>query len=596
MNYAHNNKGNIMGNTHKKAIDKKIKVKSKISCNYHCKECGEIPLLYFSKCDFDMICSKHKIINITYNKFNDYITFQSQCSTCKKISDQDNYYYCDDCKKTYCDICINKHMKDKKQIHFMINIDQKNTICKLHHKIYNKFCFKCKLNLCEFCEGHNNHYIEFFKDIYPLKEDIKGFNDDFSKILNNINNQKDINYTQKNQFKEYINIKKLLVNSFSSNIYNYNYIINLNNIITTTSSNDYKKNFITNDNLQYIPINPNNEDKSNINNKILIKSFSYDKLKELNYNKNIWCMKKLNTININPQKSLELIAIGGDNSSKILILDIVSFRVYQKLNHHENTVYSLDQFKDTPNFLFSSSEDKTVNIYNLNSQYKYELIQIIKKTEDKDGGEINKVIALSNKLLVTSDHRSITIWKSNIIKNNKINYEELYEIIINKDTCHLLEVNPSIFVATQYHNFQVYKNDDKSFPLLGELNIESHGDSSNGLCKINDKIVCCAGEDCFHIINVEPLQVIQKIYNQETEFLYINCTKEDYLYYKGRKYIYQHKIIKDEDNNFVELDKCNKYLIEESFLSYERAMLPFDDGRIFFVEKIKGKKFYQLYA
>jgi len=78
---------------------------------------------------------------------------------------------------------------------------------------------------------------------------------------------------------------------------------------------------------------------------------------------------------------------------------------------------------------------------------------------------MNKVIALSNKLLVSSEHRIISIWKSNNNKNNKLHYEDYYEIVINEDTCHLLEVNYYIFVATQYHSkgFQVYKMIGKLF-------------------------------------------------------------------------------------------------------------------------------------
>jgi hypothetical protein len=83
----------------------------------------------------------------------------------------------------------------------------------------------------------------------------------------------------------------------------------------------------------------------------------------------------------------------------------------------------------------------------------------------------NKVIALSNKLLVSHDRRCITIWKSNNNEKEKLHYEDYYEIIINEDTCQLLEVNPSLFVATQYRNetFQVYKNDSKTIQLIGEL-------------------------------------------------------------------------------------------------------------------------------
>ena len=84
------------------------------------------------------------------------------------------------------------------------------------------------------------------------------------------------------------------------------------------------------------------------------------------------------------------------------------------------------------------------------------------------------------------------------------------KIIINEDTCHLLEVNPSIFVATQYNSqyFQVYKNDGKNFPLIGELtNTLTHGYSSNGLAKINNNTICSGGKGLFYVICIEPLQV-----------------------------------------------------------------------------------------
>ena len=306
-------------------------------------------------------------------------------------------------------------------------------------------------------------------------------------------------------------------------------------------------------------------------------------------------MKQLNIIKINPQQNLELIAIGGYNNI-ILILNIITFRVHQIIKEHNGTIYSLEQYKDTSNYLISSSSDESINIYILNSKYKYELIQKIKKSEGKKGGEINKVIILSNKLLVSGDRRSITIWKSNNENNKEIKYEDFYEILLNRDTCHLLEVNPSIFIATQYENnghFQVYKNEGISFPLIGELNVESHGYSSNGLCKINDKLICSGAENYFFIICIDPLRVIQKFPFNNSILYYIYVTKEDYLYCRGEDCIVQYKI---EDNNFIEIIEMDKYPIKESYFSEERAILPFDDGRIFFVDNKKEKKLYQLLA
>ena len=67
----------------------------------------------------------------------------------------------------------------------------------------------------------------------------------------------------------------------------------------------------------------------------------------------------------------------------------------------------------------------------INKNYKYDLIQTLEKSQDKRGGEINKVIILSNKLLVSDDHRSITIWSEKNPDENKRYYEDLFEIIIN---------------------------------------------------------------------------------------------------------------------------------------------------------------------
>ena len=61
----------------------------------------------------------------------------------------------------------------------------------------------------------------------------------------------------------------------------------------------------------------------------------------------------------------------------------------------------------------------------------------------------------------------------------------------------------------------------------------------------------------------------------------ISATKEDYLYYTDTYFIAQYKIIKDEDNNFIELVKIVNYK------KYIRnvPILPLDDGRIFFIDE-----------
>ena len=279
-----------------------------------------------------------------------------------------------------------------------------------------------------------------------------------------------------------------------------------------------------------------------------------------NFLSTAWCMKKLNDIQINKNQKLELIGVGSGR--KILLFNILNFKIYQIINEHNGTVYSLDQYENDINYLFSSSNDSTINIYKFNSDFKYGLIQKLKKSSDKAGGEINKVVCLSNKLLVCGDHRSITIWKNNSKETKRIYYEDIYEIIVNTDTCHILEANPSIFVATQYteHHFQVYKNETE-----------------------------------FNIICVEPLQVIQKFQiNQYISLYYIYATKDKYVYCKSDINTFiQYKIIYDEDNNFVELVEIGRYLC--AYLR-DKAIAPLEDGRIFFTEEKEGEEYYQMIA
>lgn len=74
----------------------------------------------------------------------------------------------------------------------------------------------------------------------------------------------------------------------------------------------------------------------------------------------MWCIEKLNIINYkenNKNKKIELIAVGCEN--EIILFNILdNFSIYQIINEHSNTVYSLAQFNSDENYLFSSSKDK----------------------------------------------------------------------------------------------------------------------------------------------------------------------------------------------------------------------------------------------
>ena len=573
--------------------------------NYHCKLCGEIPLFNFFYYDYNMICSNHQILNIPFDEFYNYITFNYQCLVCKESSNKNNLSYCFDCDNFFCKKCILNHNQNNYSHSITNNISEKNTLCKLHNKKYNKFCLQCKLNLCEFCENNYNHYTEFFNNIYPLAQDINNFKNLILKLITKNSEEREIINDEieneeaifnNNQEYESIKIKSLLIESFSKSITNYNYINNVNNIIRCTFVKDTIIKNLRNE-INFIKNFELKSDINNIENKIFIKSISKNITKD--YNSQTWCIIKLNDIFINSKQKLELIAIAGSNN-KILILDSLKFNIYQMIEEHKSIVFSLAQYKNNFNYLFSSSEDRTINIYKLNIHFKFELIQKLKKSRE-NVGEISKIIILENKLLISGDNNSITIWKSNIENENNINYKEFFEIIINRDICNLLEVNPFIFIATQFSHggyFQVYKNDEQNFPLIGELkNIRVVGISSNSLVKIDDNLVCSTAINYFYLISIEPLQIIQKIKissDKFTQIFYIYVTQDNYLYCKGKyQSIIQYKIIKDEDNNFLELREIGIFKYGNN-ISFERAILPFDDGRIFYVDEKLGEARYNL--
>ena len=327
----------------------------------------------------------------------------------------------------------------------------------------------------------------------------------------------------------------------------------------------------------------NNESEYDDENHITIDSFS-----------TVWCMLKLNEIKYKKDEEnliLNLVAIGLSDS-QINLINLTTLKIHQILKG-TNIVYSLSQFNNNPKYLFSSFSNGYIIIYKL-KENNYEEIQKMKKPNEFQRGEINKVIALSNGDLASGDRKSITIWRQKKDENNnKIDEFEFFkEIITYYDTCHLIEINPNIFACAIYTTkvIKIFKNDKENYPLLGIINnVESQGNSSNGMAKINDRLFCSGGKDYFvYVISIEPIQLIQKIKILENNdytnliFLYIN---NGYFFTSYKENIIEFKIIYDEDNNFVEFKKIDIIQNKE----YEsKAMITTYDKKIFY--QIKKKK------
>ena len=305
----------------------------------------------------------------------------------------------------------------------------------------------------------------------------------------------------------------------------------------------------------------------------------------LNTSSNIWCMLNLNKIldGLNePSLNLNLVAIGF-SMYKIIIIDLNKMSIYQEIKT-PSTVYSLAQFKGDPNYLICSLSNGQVIIYKLKDN-KFEEYQILEKPEQFRKGEINEVITLSNGNIATVDRGSLSIWKPKL-DNEQKKFEFFKEIITNNDTCHLLEVNPQVFACAILgsNTINVYKNVGNEYPILGTIkNVFSHGSNSNGMAAINDNIFCSGGINGYiYVVSIDPVQVIQKIMLLENlkwgyvKFIYKSI--DGFIFTSVGGGIIQYKIIKDEDDNFIKLEKFN--IIEDGVENNAIALT--EEGKIFY--------------
>ena len=302
----------------------------------------------------------------------------------------------------------------------------------------------------------------------------------------------------------------------------------------------------------------------------------------------IRCMLNLNKIiykENNENKYLNLIGLGMSND-RIILIDINTMKIHQEI-FTTNTVYSLAQFKDDSNYLICSLSNGQMIIYIL-KENKYEEFQVLEKPPEIKKDEINKVITLSDGNIATAERGAVSIWKPKMEEGQK-KFEFFKELKTNNDTCQLLEVNPEIFVCAIYRSkvINIYKNDGIEFPLLGQItDAHSHGSNSNAMTKINDNIFCSGGDNCcIYIVSVEPVQLIQKIILQEEDEIkynnyirFLHNSNDGFIFTSFGEGIIQYKIIKDEDNNYITLEKFDD--IEDG--KNNSSITTTKDGKIFY--------------
>ena len=113
----------------------------------------------------------------------------------------------------------------------IINNDDKYYICNKHNKYYISLCNKCKINMCELCDNHQNHEQIYYKDIIPPKEllnkKLKIFKKYIALLNNNINSIISVLNDVKNKMDIYYNIYKNMINNYNNQKNNMEILYNL---------------------------------------------------------------------------------------------------------------------------------------------------------------------------------------------------------------------------------------------------------------------------------------------------------------------------------------------------------------------------------
>ena len=215
------------------------------------------------------------------NDFNDTIP-KLKCVSCrKKIDDNDNIYYCDECQIDLCDGCGEKHSQVEPDHDLLLtkriildDNDKGNLKCRQcdtglgdNDNSFKK-CDKCKINLCNACA--DNHI-----DKYPNHNLLAALSKN-----NNDQNKEDYNQEIDNKYK-----------SPNDKCINCQKKININKNNTINYCNDCNGNLCDNCNNNHKDYYPEHD---KVKSKVKIINNDLDDLSKLPIHKCIACDKKLN--------------------------------------------------------------------------------------------------------------------------------------------------------------------------------------------------------------------------------------------------------------------------------------------------------------
>ena len=438
--------------------------KNKSSIIYYpfCKECNGFLNITIQPLNFSIEyeCENnknHKKSNIYFKNFERFYLKEKElikCFKCHINLENSQFYNCEKCKNIYCGKCLLEDIKEPSHKHILN--EKYHNRCLIHNNDFTEYCFDCKTNICIFCiknGKHNNHNTQSFLNIMPslidienLKKKIKEKYHFTNDLIERINNwQQVINRKAeelKQNFKDEISLLEKIIFNFNNNFRNYTYFQNFKYIektIKNTSNNIYLEEF-------------SNISTFEKQTESLMKIFKYmgKKMNSLSLNKlstrikcnqiNSKLILKINEyyfIDYDFNKNLNLYYYDNNNFNIILCgslpLNCEIYSLYYSKIKNQIFVCLLNNLKIK---IINLNEKGQISLnnseinYNINSAQSVNLL-FNNNNNNNNNNHFYKCVQYSNKFLIASDKKNITIWTQNYNLNKTISLNNItYDILI----------------------------------------------------------------------------------------------------------------------------------------------------------------------
>ena len=428
---------------------------------YSCPQCILSPeLLNINKINgtIKINCPEHKEQEIPIIKSIQELTksniYNIKCTICQKKNKcnfpEEQLKYCFDCKKIICKTCLDKHEKQEKN-NFM-NLDDINSKCNLHLEPFCFYCYQCNKSICHLCISHKEHLYhkkELLNELLTQEINIKeidSINKEFKKEKENL-------LKKIEELDNLIKLNELIINSYKNYQNNYEYIMNIKNLMMKNVLKDYKNDLLKKKNLDkfnkandiYISLNDKTIDLKyeikfkpkkfskfcelklnrlkNLNLKgtairdlTPFKGFCFDLIEHLDLSENqINNLKPLEGINI---PNLKYLFLNSNYIKNIKPLGTINFPNITILNLGNNKIYNIKIFS---NKIFS--ELRKLNL----ECNKIEKIDVFRDVEFKNLLELNLFNNYISNINSFSDAPFKNL-KRLYLNNNKLNSESLLDL------------------------------------------------------------------------------------------------------------------------------------------------------------------------